>query len=329
MAIEFTNPKNPQYTMTVEQYNNDIDVLIRQVKSFEMVEDSFDNIFPIARGGYYPAIRVAKALNKEIILDEAEITEKTLIVDDLMDSGKTLAKYIGKNHVAVVYFKLCEKVEPINKNRETSILAGVTIQPGEWINFPDEHETTIEDNITRLLQFIGEDAQREGLKGTPDRIARMYKEIFRGYDPEQMPKITTFTNEEHESELIVDSGDYYSMCEHHMMPFFGKYCIGYLPNENGRILGISKVGRVVDYCSAKLQLQERLAGDIIKLLEQALYDEANPPKGFAIMMKGTHLCKSMRGVKKNGNMTVLHCTGVFKTDKELQKQFIEIAEKQI
>ena len=119
MAIEFTNPKNSQYTMTVQQYNNDIDLLIRQVKSFEMVEDSFDNVFPIARGGYYPAIRVAKALNKEIILDEAEITEKTLIVDDLMDSGKTLAKYIGKNHVAVVYFKLCEKVEPINKNRET------------------------------------------------------------------------------------------------------------------------------------------------------------------------------------------------------------------
>ena len=315
--------------MTKEQYNNDIDLLIRQIKRFQMFEDAFDNVFPIPRGGYYPAIRVAKALKKELILDEAEITERTLIVDDLMDSGKTLAKYIGKNHVAVVYFKHGEKVKPENPRRETSILAGVTLEAGEWLEFPDEHGTTIEENITRILQFIGENAQRQGLKGTPDRIARMYKEIFRGYDPEQKPRITTFENEEHESELIIDSGDYYSMCEHHMMPFFGKYCIGYIPNENGRILGISKVGRVVDYCSAKLQLQERLAGDIIKMLEGALQDEKNPPKGFAIMMKGTHLCKSMRGVKKNGSMTVLHCTGVFKTDKELQKQFIDIAEKQI
>ena len=315
--------------MTKQQYNNDIDLLIRQIKYFEHIEGTFDNIYPIARGGYYPAIRVAKALNREIILDESEITEKTLIVDDLMDSGKTLAKYIGTNHVAVVYFKHGEKVKPENPQKETSILAGVTVEAVEWLEFPDEHGTTIEENITRILQFIGEDAQREGLKGTPDRIARMYKEIFRGYDPEQKPKITTFENEEHESELIIDSGDYYSMCEHHMMPFFGKYCIGYIPNENGRILGISKVGRVVDYCSAKLQLQERLAGDIIKMLEGALKDEKNPPKGFAIMMKGAHLCKSMRGVKKNGSMTVLHCTGVFKTDKELQKQFIDIAEKQI
>lgn len=315
--------------MTKQQYNNDIDLLIRQIKYFEHIEGTFDNIYPIARGGYYPAIRVAKALNREIILEESEITEKTLIVDDLMDSGKTLAKYMGKNHVAVVYFKIGEKANPENKVRETSILAGVTVEAGEWLELPDEHETTIEENITRILQFIGEDAQREGLKGTPDRIARMYKEIFRGYDPEQKPKITTFENEQHESELIVDSGDYYSMCEHHMMPFFGKYCIGYIPNENGRILGISKVGRVVDYCSAKLQLQERLAGDIIKMLEGALQDETNPPKGFAIMMKGTHLCKSMRGVKKNGSMTVLHCTGIFKTDRELQKQFIDIAEKQI
>ena len=315
--------------MTKQQYNNDIDLLIKQIKHLEHIEGTFDNIYPIARGGYYPAIRVAKALNREIILDESEITEKTLIVDDLIDSGKTLAKYVGKNHVAVVYFKLGEKVKPENPQRETSILVGITVEAGEWLEFPDENGTTIEENITRILQFIGEDAQREGLKGTPDRIARMYKEIFRGYDPEQKPKITTFDNEEHQSELIIDSGDYYSMCEHHMMPFFGKYCIGYIPNENGRILGISKVGRVVDYCSAKLQLQERLAGDIIKMLEGALQDEKNPPKGFAIMMKGTHLCKSMRGVKKNGSMTVLHCTGVFKTDKELQKQFIDIAEKRI
>ena len=156
----------------------------------------------------------------------------------------------------------------------------------------------------------------------------MFQEIFRGYDKAKKPKITTFENEYHNEEMIFDSGSYYSMCEHHMMPFFGKYCIAYIPDRDGRILGISKIGRVVDYCAARLQLQERLAIDIVSMLEDAL-DDMYRPKGFAIMMKGKHLCKSMRGARKEGEMTVIHCTGVFKSDKELQKQFVEMAKGMI
>ncbi len=187
----------------------------------------------------------------------------------------------------------------------------------------------IECAVKLILDNIGEDSDREGLIGTPDRIARMFAEIFRGYDKNKEPKITTFCNEQHEEEMIMDSGEYYSMCEHHMMPFFGNYCIAYIPDAKGRILGISKIGRVVDYCAARLQLQERLARDIISMLDNALNDPDYPAKGFAIMMKGKHLCKSMRGVKKNGPMTVIHCTGKFKTDPELKRQFISMAEKQL
>lgn len=195
-----------------------------------------------------------------------------------------------------------------------------------------EAKSTNSENIERaikeILVNIGEDPEREGLKETPNRIARMFQEIFRGYDPAKKPKITTFENEYHNEEMIFDSGSYYSMCEHHMMPFFGKYCIAYIPDRDGKILGISKIGRVVDYCAAKLQLQERLAMNIVQTLESALSGRY-PSKGFAIMMKGKHLCKSMRGARKEGEMTVIHYTGVFKSDKELQKQFVEMAKEMI
>ena len=162
----------------------------------------------------------------------------------------------------------------------------------------------IECAIRTILSFIGEDPCREGLKGTPDRIIRMWKEIFRGYDLAQVPKITVFPNGVDGlscNSVIADSGGFYSMCEHHMMPFFGKYWFAYIPNPKGKILGISKVGRVVDYCAARLQVQERLAKDIIMMIQEALGSEY-PPLAMGIVLEGEHLCKSMRGVKKEGKM---------------------------
>lgn len=178
--------------------------------------------------------------------------------------------------------------------------------------------------IRTLLRYIGEDPDRAGLAETPDRIIRMYAEIFRGYKPEEKPKITTFENEEHTAELIFDCGDYYSMCEHHMLPFFGRYYFAYIPSATGRILGISKVARVVGYCAAKLQLQERLASDIIEMLSGALNHNC---LGMAILMKGKHLCKSMRGVKNNGNMCVALYTGEFKNPQR-QQDFLNMIQIQ-
>ncbi len=162
----------------------------------------------------------------------------------------------------------------------------------------------IECAIRTILSFIGEDPCREGLKGTPDRIIRMWKEIFRGYDLALVPKITVFPNGVDGlscNSVIADSGGFYSMCEHHMMPFFGKYWFAYIPNPKGKILGISKVGRVVDYCAARLQVQERLAKDIIVMIQEALGSEY-PLLAMGIVLEGEHLCKSMRGVKKEGKM---------------------------
>lgn len=179
--------------------------------------------------------------------------------------------------------------------------------------------------LRTILRNIGEDPNREGLTETPDRIVRMYGELFRGYDPKQKPKITTFSNDMHSTDIVFDTGDYYSMCEHHMLPFFGKYYFAYIPKEDGKILGISKIARVVGYCSARLQLQERLARDVINMLSEALDGEV---QGMAIVMKGTHLCKTMRGVKNNGQMTVSHLTGIFLENDEARREFYKLIEMQ-
>ena len=183
----------------------------------------------------------------------------------------------------------------------------------------------IERLVRQLLVEIGEDPDREGLVGTPDRIRRMWKEIFRGYDLAQKPKITTFPNDMHSTDVVFDTGDYYSMCEHHILPFFGKYYFAYIPNPDGRILGISKIARVVGYCAAKLQLQEQLAREIVAMLSEALDGNV---MGMAIVMRGQHMCKTMRGVKNKGEMTVAHLSGNFRTDPDLRREFYRLIEMQ-
>lgn len=190
-------------------------------------------------------------------------------------------------------------------------------------------EKQIERHITALLSLIGDNPERAGLQGTPDRMARMFTEIFRGYDAEQKPRITTFENGKDGivyDNMVIDEGDFYSMCEHHMMPFFGRYWFAYIPNPRGRILGISKIGRVVDYCAAKLQIQERLVHEIVDMLWQALGND-NPPLGMALIMEGEHLCKSMRGAKKKGKMKSSYLTGIFKTDAQLRNEFLNLLSK--
>lgn len=186
-------------------------------------------------------------------------------------------------------------------------------------------------HLRALAQYIGEDPDRPGLLGTPDRIVRMWGEIFRGYDPDKHPKITTFQNGMDGisyDNMILDSGNYYSMCEHHAMPFFGRYVFAYIPNPDGRILGLSKIGRVVDYHAAKLQIQERLVADIVNDIAAALGEE-HPPLGIALLMEGEHLCKTMRGARKPGKMSTCQVLGVFKSDISARNEFLQVARQLI
>lgn len=292
------------------QYDDAIFTLAGKIKENGK---EYKALYPIPRGGYYPAIKLSELLGIRIA-SRLNPRVPTLIVDDIVDSGKTLEPYANYDK-AVVYAKdyAKDKVQYFGEVK------------ADWLLIPDEKDCGIEDHIRRMIEYIGENPNRQGLLGTPDRIVRMWKEIFRGYDPSQKPKITTFPNDDKISDIIFDCGDYYSMCEHHILPFFGRYYFAYVPNPNGRILGISKIARVVGYCAARLQLQERLAHDVIGMLSEALDNDA---LGFAIAMRGKHLCKTMRGVKNDGKMSVAHFTGVFNFNPELRREFYKLIDMQ-
>ena len=183
----------------------------------------------------------------------------------------------------------------------------------------DDDIIIIEDNIRNILSSIGDDPNREGLKDTPRRVASMYKELYRGYNKEEKPKITVFSNGSDGvkiDEMITKSGYFYSTCEHHMVPFFGTFYFGYIPSD--KFLGISKIPRVVDYCAAKLQVQERLTTEVVDMLEQA-----TKPIGIGLVMKARHLCEEMRGVKKHDCLTTTSCLrGVFKGVPETREEFM-------
>ena len=190
----------------------------------------------------------------------------------------------------------------------------------------EERKNRIEAAVREILLCIGENPDRPGLVGTPDRVARMYSELYRGYTPESYPKVTTFENGVdgiHYDAMITDEGKFYSVCEHHMMPFFGRYVFAYIPNPYGKILGLSKIARLIDYHSAKLQIQERLVTEIVTDIERILGTE-NPPLGVALFMEGEHLCKTMRGAKKEGKMSCCYLTGVFKTEPTTRREFLNI-----
>lgn len=185
-------------------------------------------------------------------------------------------------------------------------------------------EDKAKQNISELFEFIGEDPERIGLQQTPERMLRMFKEMFRGYDPAQAPIITTFPNGQDGiiyNDMVVDSGNFYSVCEHHCRTFFGEYWFAYIPNPKGRILGLSKIARVVDYCASRLQVQERLVHDVVDMLTKALGAE-NPPLGMALMMKGRHMCKESRGARKEGEMTTTCLTGIFRSNPQTRAEFL-------
>ena len=173
--------------------------------------------------------------------------------------------------------------------------------------------------VKAMLGAIGEEPDRQGLRDTPDRVVKMWKEIFRGYDKKQKPSITIFDNNTdgvHYDQMIVDSGYFFSHCEHHMVPFFGKYYFAYIPDK--KIVGLSKVARIVDFYSARLQIQERLVKDVVDELEEVL-----KPKGIALVIKARHLCKEMRGVlKRDGEMITSDLRGAFRKREPTRMEFM-------
>ena len=180
-----------------------------------------------------------------------------------------------------------------------------------------DHEK-IEQAVRLLLEGMGEDVTREGLKDTPDRIARMYEEIYGGMDEDAGVHLAkTFTVDS--SEMVIEKDiTFYSTCEHHLLPFYGKAHIAYIPD--GKVVGLSKLARTVEVFARRLQLQEQLTGQIADALMQYMC-----PKGAMVMVEAEHMCMTMRGIKKPGSKTVSVVTrGAFEENEKLQNMFFRM-----
>lgn len=156
----------------------------------------------------------------------------------------------------------------------------------------------IEQAVHQLLQAIGEDPGREGLRDTPCRVARMYQEILSGMDADPIEELKVYTAKNEDEMILVKDINFHSLCEHHLLPFFGKVHIAYIPRNN-KITGFSSLVKVVEAMAKRLQLQERLAADIADLLMKKL-----KPLGVLVVVEAEHLCLTMRGVKKPGSSVV-------------------------
>ena len=179
-------------------------------------------------------------------------------------------------------------------------------------------QNKIREGVRLLLEGIGEDAGREGLKDTPDRIARMYEEIFGGMGEDAAePLSRTFAAED--SGMVLEKDIvFHSMCEHHMLPFYGRAHVAYLPD--GRVAGLSKLARTVEIYAKRLQIQERMTGQIADALMEHLR-----PKGVMVVLEAEHMCMTMRGIRKPGSRTVsVAARGVFQDNAALQEQFFHM-----
>ncbi|SFI72078.1 GTP cyclohydrolase I [Paenibacillus sp. UNC496MF] len=181
-----------------------------------------------------------------------------------------------------------------------------------------DNREQIEHHIKQILSLIGEDVDREGLQETPARVTRMYEEIFAGYSVDPRDVLGVTFDERHEELVIVRDIVYYSQCEHHMAPFFGKAHIGYIPS--GKIAGLSKLARLVEAVTRRLQVQERITTQIADIMEEVLQ-----PHGVMVVVEGEHLCMCARGVKKPGSKTVTSAVrGEFRTSAPLRSEFLSL-----
>lgn len=179
----------------------------------------------------------------------------------------------------------------------------------------------IEEGIRLLLEGIGEDTTREGLVDTPNRVARMYEELCAGMNQDPMEHLSKTFSCDNENVVIEKDITFYSTCEHHLMPFYGKAHIAYIPN--GKVVGISKLARTVEVYARRLQIQEQMTNQIADAIEDCL-----GAKGVFVMVEAEHMCMSARGIKKPGSKTTTFAVkGVFETDENLRRDIIYLIEK--
>ena len=180
----------------------------------------------------------------------------------------------------------------------------------------------IETAVLAIIEAIGDDPRREGLQGTPKRIAEMYAEVFSGLDMDAKAELTVGFEVGHREMVILRDIPFHSMCEHHLLPFYGVAHVGYIPNKEGRVVGVSKLARVVEIFAKRPQLQERMTSQIADAIVEAVQ-----PDGVAVIIQAEHLCMTMRGIKKPGSNVITSATrGLFRTRAATRAEFLSLVQ---
>ena len=299
--------------LTLRQCKEDVKILA------ELIYDQYPServikLWGIPRGGISVALLlVAHNPMRFCITDDP--MQADIAVDDILDSGSTSLKvYINYNHLTTYALYGRFPNYPHGKS---------AVQSPEWLSFPWERSLKGEDQsghdiVTRMLQKIGEDPSREGLLETPRRVVAAWDEWFKGYKEDPTKHLKTFEDgaEDYDEMVLVSPVPVMSHCEHHIAPFTGQAHVAYIPNK--KIIGLSKIPKIVDTFSRRLQVQERLTSQIAKFLWEGL-----DPKGVAVVIKAQHSCMCHRGVKATDSGTItLKLYGAFKDNPETRAEFM-------
>lgn len=259
--------------------------------------------FAIPRGGVFAGLALGKHLNLQLTSNP---TEADFFIDDIIDSGETMHKWCDE-YPGIPFFALLD--------RKNDGIEG-------WVEFPweaSEKGETVEMNVKRILQYIGENPERQGLVETPHRVAKAWKNYWAaGYSVNIASLFKSFEDgaEDVSQMVMVKNIPFYSHCEHHMAPFFGTVTIAYLPRK--RILGLSKLSRVAKAFAQRLQVQERLTNQIADAIIQNL-----DPIGVGVFIKARHLCMESRGIEQQGHHTeTTALRGVFLSDPAVRQEFL-------
>ena len=279
----------------------------------------WDYVYGVPQGGtilatelgiMFPAIKHVDYL-------EGLDPKKVLIADDIIDSGTTRLKFPEYDFVSLHIAQIPHAFGAIKQWTYS-----VNPTAGNWIVYWWEgtENRSIEDVVIRQLEYIGENPNREGLLETPNRVIRSWKEIFSGYGRDPKEIIKTFDAERYDELVLLKDIEMYSMCEHHMLPFFGKAHVAYIPQDKGKIIGASKLARLVEIYSRRLQTQERITKQVTEALMKYLKPK---PLGAACIIEAQHLCMRMRGVgKQNSTMVTSSLEGVFREKIEARNELM-------
>lgn len=288
---------------TPAEFSEDVRVLCHKLSAYRALnggsyDSPFTKVYGVPRGGLPVAVAVGERIGLE--LTDNPDQERVLVVDDLVDSGRTMKRFPNKPFA-------CLHVKP--HSPQPDFFAREI--PNDWISyFWEAEEPPIQDHIIRCLQYIGEDPTREGLVETPDRVVRAWDEWFAGYKQDPADVFKQFDGDGIGGLIYLKDVEFYSTCEHHMAPFWGKAMIAYIPN--GKVIGVSKLARLLDIFSRRLQIQERIGEQVTDALMQYLN-----PIGAACLIEAKHLCISSRGVRKQqSSMGYSSLKGVFLEDSE-------------